>query len=89
MKIADNNYRVTYEAVNWTAGFYITVSNNKITRAYSPFYSVARGEIKSAELSLNSNTKATFSFLYKLTIFTYDTGVIASISNSNLNVTKR
>ena len=89
MKIANSNYRVTYEAVNWTAGFYITVLNNEITNAYSPFYSIARGEIRNSKLNINSNTKATFSFQHKVTIFTYNTGVIANINNNNLYVTKK
>jgi len=87
-RIDDSTYKVYYKAFSWTAGFYINVSNNKITNAYSPFYSVALGSISNEVLRQNSTTKATYSFDYKVTIMTYQTGVIATISNSELVVTK-
>lgn len=88
-RASDNNYKITYETLNWRAGFYIEVQNNKITRAYSPFKSVLMGTIKSASLVHNSNTKATYAFLYKMTVWSEDTGVIASISNGEIKVSKR
>ena len=88
-RVADNSYKISYETVNWRAGFYIKVQNNKITSAYSPFDSVLMGSIQNASLVHNSSTKATYAFLYKMTVWSEDTGVIANISNGEIKVTKR
>ncbi len=88
-RVADDTYKVSYETSHWKAGFYVSVSNNQITRAYSPFYSILQGEIQDASLVRNSSVKVTYAFVFKLTIFRYNTGVIATISDSDLIVSKK
>lgn len=88
-RVADDTYKVKIETSGWTAGFYIKVSNNKITSAYSPFHTALRGSIESPSLDRNSNVKVTYSFIYKWTLLKYNTGVVASITNSNLVVTQK
>lgn len=87
-RIADNTYKVTAEASGWTAGFYVKITNNKIMDAYSPFHSVASGTISSAALYHTSYTEARYSFKYKRTLLTYNTGVCAKIEGTNLVVSK-
>lgn len=88
-RISDGTYKVTYKNPGlWTAGFYVKISSNKITSAYSPFYSVVSGSISGANLTLNSSVKASYKFLYKTGLLYYNTGVIASISGTTLNVSK-
>lgn len=82
-------YRVLCENINWTAGFYLVISNNQIGAVYNPFYSTVAGSISSTSLAKNNPTMATYSFLYKLSIMTYDTGVVAKIVNSNLVVNQK
>ncbi len=88
-RVTDGTYKITHETSGWEAGFYVKISNNQITSAYSPFHVALRGSIKNASLARNSSVKATYSFIYKVTIFSYDAGVIASISNSNLVVSQK
>lgn len=88
-RVESGVYKVTYNTLSWMAGFYVVVSNNTIGTAYSPFHSVATGSIHSTSLIVNNSTKATYAFIYKQALLSYDTGVIASISNSELTVSKR
>lgn len=87
-RVADDTYKVCYETSNWEAGFYIKVSNNQIISAYSPFHTALYGSIKDATLVRNSNVKVSYSFIFQLTIFKFDTGVVATISNSTLKVSQ-
>lgn len=87
-RVADDTYKVSFQTSNWEAGFYIKVSNNQITSAYSPFYTALYGSIKDATLVRNSSVKVSYSFIYQLTIFKFDTGVVAAISNSILKVSQ-
>lgn len=88
-RVASGTYEVAFETSNWEAGFYVTISSNKITSAYSPFHTALRGSIKDATLVRNSNVKATYSFIFQLTILKFNTGVIAEISDSNLVVSQK
>lgn len=88
-RISAGNYKVTHTTSSWSAGFYVTISSNKITKAYSPFHSVESGSISSATLTLNSSTQATYSFKHKWGIITWNTGVVAKISNGDLVVSKK
>lgn len=88
-RVASGTYEVSFETSNWEAGFYVTISSNKITSAYSPFHTALRGSIKDATLVRNSNVKATYSFIFQLTILKFNTGVIAEISDSNLVVSQK
>lgn len=88
-RIADDTYKVNVETSGWTAGFYIKVTDNKISSAYSPFYVVKRGSIENSNLTQNSNVKVTYSFVYKWTLMRYNTGVIATISGTSLKVTQK
>ena len=88
-RVSNGSYKVTYEhTLFWTAGFSLTISNNKITSVYSPFYSVGWGSISSPQLKLNSSSKATYKFIHKAGLLNTTTGVVASISGSTLQVTK-
>lgn len=88
-RVDNGTYKITHKTAAWTAGFYVTISSNKITTAYSPYHSTVFGTISSAALYKNDNTTATYSFLYSTFIADFNTGVIASITNSTLNVSKK
>jgi len=88
-RVSNGSYKVTYEYLNiWEAGFTVTVSGNKITRAYSPFHLASSGSISNTSLTLNSSSKATYKFLYKWGILSSTTGVVATISGTELKVSK-
>lgn len=89
-RIANGNYKVTYKkTAAWEAGFYVEISSNKILRAYSPFYTVIAGSITSTSLVRNSTTKATYSFLHKVAIVNYNTGVVATMVGTDLIVNEK
>ena len=89
-RIANGNYKVSYKNPGaWEAGFYVEISANKIVSAYSPFHSVATGMILYPSLARNSETKVTYSFLYKQAAMNYSTGVIAQMSGTNLVVSQK
>ena len=89
-RIDDGLYKITCENPGlWTAGFTAVIHNNTIGSVYSPFYSTVTGTISSGSLYKDSNTKATYSFLYKLGIMTYSTGVIAEIKGTSLTAYKK
>lgn len=88
-RVADDTYKVSLSSPGaWTAGFYVKISSNKITQAYSPFYSTIVGNIQSAKLVRNSSSKATYSFIYNVAFLNFDTGVIATVSGTELKVSK-
>lgn len=88
-RIDNGTYKITHKALAWTAGFYITISSNKIIKAYSPYYTVSLGNISSDYLTLNNTTTATYSFLYTSLGINFSTGVVASIENNNLIISKK
>jgi len=88
-RVADNTYKITYETGNWIAGYYIKVANNQITSAYSPFYTALHGSIKDATLVRNSNVKVSYLFVFQITLLKFSTGVITTISNSEIIVSKK
>ena len=89
-RIANGNYKVSYKNPGiWEAGFYVEISANKIASAYSPFHSVATGMILYPNLARNSETKVTYSFLYKQAASNYSTGVIAEMSGTELVVRQK
>lgn len=89
-RVSDGSYKVTYQNTGfWDAGFYVTISSNQITKVYSPFYFTYIGEITAPILTKNSVTKATYAFVYTKSHINFQTGVIATISNKNLVVSKK
>jgi hypothetical protein len=88
-RIASGSYQISFTSAGaWKAGFKVKISNNKITSAYSPSYAVITGSIRNATLVRNSDTKATYSFLYKILNLNYSTGVKARISDGKLKVSQ-
>lgn len=89
-RISNGNYKVTYNNTGaWSAGFYVSISSNKITNAYSPFHTVVAGSIVLPVLTRNSNTKATYAFIHKLGVVNYSTGVVATMSGTDLVVSRK
>ena len=90
-RVANGNYEVSFKKpAIWTAGFNISVSNNQIYNAYSPFHYCYIGQIKYPFLTRPSVTKATYGFIYEtLSNVSISTGLDATISGSEIVVTQR
>lgn len=87
-KIDAGTYKVVCKTSAWTAGFYVIIMDDKIQAAHSPFYSTTTGEIVSGFLIRNSNLQATYAFVYQVKPLNVNTGVIATISDAQLKVSK-
>ena len=89
-RIADGTYKVTYEQpASWRAGFHLSITNNKFNSAFTPFYSVAVGSVLDDYLTKDSWTKATYSILLRQFSIIYNTGVVATMSGTELVVTRK
>lgn len=88
-KMANGDYQVSYTSTgSWKAGFKVTISNNKITKAFSPSCVAIVGRISGSSLVRNSDIRATYSFLHTVGTAPLSTGVKAVISNNQLVVSK-
>lgn len=65
-RIDNGTYKITHKTLTWSAGFYIVITNNRITQVYSPFHEVFSGTIREASLKQNSTTTATYSFIHTI-----------------------
>ncbi len=89
-RVSNGDYRVAYEnPLVWTAGFYVSISNNQIYNAYSPFHHCLVGEIRYPALTRPSITEASYAFIFERSNINYATGVNAKIVNGEMIVSKK
>lgn len=64
-RVANGTYKITRTKPRaWTAGFYIIVSSNRITKVYNKFYKAIKGEISNVKLSKESESEGKLAFRY-------------------------
>lgn len=86
-RVANKTYKITGRyRKNWTAGFYIDVNSNRITRAHDKFYKAAKGSISNVRLFKESDAQATLSFKYSNIVNVKKSKVSAKILNKRLIV---
>lgn len=84
-RVANGTYKITERyREKWTAGFYVDVNSNRITRAYDKFYKTAKGSISNVRLLKESDAQATLSFIYRFKVNTKSSKVTAKILNKRL-----
>lgn len=83
-RVAKGTYKITGKKLNWTAGFYVDISGNRIVKAHDKFYKAKRGSISNAKLTKNSDAQSTLSFTYKDGNYPKTNGVKAKILNKKL-----
>lgn len=81
-RVDNGTYKITHKALAWTAGFYVTIYDNKINNAYSPFYTVAIGNVSNDYLIRNNSTTATYSFLYTALGVSFSTGGLPQLKTT-------
>ncbi|EOS70908.1 hypothetical protein C818_00916 [Lachnospiraceae bacterium MD308] len=87
VRVASKTYKITGRyREKWTAGFYIDVNNNRITRAHDKFYKVTKGSISNMRLLKESDAQATLSFKYSFATVKKNSKVVAKILNKRLIV---
>ena len=71
----------------WEASYYISVTNETISRAYSPNAIAITGSFSSTYLGLDSNKQATYYLGWKMGILNYNHYLRATIRSGFLSVT--
>ena len=88
-RVADGNYRVSYDNTVWQAAFSVSISNNKFYRLYDPYSYALVGSIQYPGLTMPSTTHAIYAFIYQSVSIKYATGINAKIINGEVVITKR
>ena len=84
----NGSYRISGKKTGlWEASYYISVTNETITRAYSPNAIAITGSFSSTYLGLDSNKQATYYLGWKMGILNYNHYLRATIRNGFLSVT--
>ena len=64
--VANGNYRISGKKVGqWEASYYVTVSGDRLTRAYAPVASATTGSFTRTSLALLSDKKASYELAWK------------------------
>ena len=83
--VSNGSYRISGTRSGiWEANYYITVSNNNITRAYSPSATALSGSFTSTSLKVDNTKQATYYLDWKLGMFTSKHYLRSNISNGSL-----
>lgn len=86
-RISNGTYKISKTVKNrWTASFYVSISSNKITKAYNKSCKALVGKISASSLVRNSSTKATLTFFIKYANIDVSIKIIAYIKNNKLAV---
>ncbi len=86
-RISNGTYKISKTVKNrWSASFYVSISSNKITKAYNKSCKALAGKISDSSLVRNSNTKATLAFSIKHANIKVPIKIIAYIKNNKLAV---
>lgn len=50
-RVSNGAYKIDYEVpLRWKVGFFVNITSNQITSAYSPYYTLTSGQINSSYL---------------------------------------
>lgn len=86
-RIGNGTYKISKTVKNcWSASFYVSISSNKITKAYNKSCKALTGKITASSLVRNSSTKATLEFSIKHVATNIPIKIIAYIKNQKLVV---
>lgn len=88
-RVSNGAYKIDYEVpLRWKAGFFVNITSNQITSAYSPYYTLTSGQINSSYLKKESSTQASYYLSYYSISYRANTGVRAIINKNTLSVSK-
>lgn len=88
-RVSNGTYKISYKVpLVWEAGFYVDITTNQIKSAYSPYYTLFTGSMKSTRLTRESTAQASYYLAYNVGILTNSSGVRANISGTTLSVSK-
>lgn len=88
-RINNGAYKISKTVKNrWSASFYVSISSNKITKAYNKSCKALTGKITASSLVRNSSAKATLGFTYKQLYSSNNISIIVTIKSGKLNVVR-
>lgn len=86
-KISNGTYKVSYTSTGcWKASYYVVISGNSISKAYSPSYETITGLITYSCLVKESSKQVSYYLLYQLNAYSLSTGIRSVISGTDLRV---
>lgn len=86
--VKNGNYKISASTTGqWKASYYITVSNNKITKAYSPFITAYTGSFASADLKIDHSTQSTYYMKRKVFLMTTSINLRAKLLSNTISIT--
>lgn len=86
--VNNGNYTISASTPgHWKASYQITVSNNKITRAYSPSFVAYTGSFTKAELKLDNSIQSTYYLKKKGDLFTTSINLRAKLLSNKISIT--
>lgn len=86
--VKNDSYQIAAStAGQWKASYQITVSGDKITRAYSPAIVAYTGSFTQAELKLDSSIQSTYYLKRKVGLFTTSINLRAKLQSNKISIT--
>lgn len=86
--VKNGSYKISASTTGqWKASYYITVSNNKITKAYSPSIVAYAGSFTSADLKIDNSTQSTYYIKRKVFLITTSINLRAKLLSNNISIT--
>lgn len=86
-RVANGAYQITHTKKGlWSAGYKISVSNNRITSAYEKYATPTVGSITDDVLSIDSSKQVSYQFNYHVMFSILPTGVRCVLDGETLNV---
>ena len=86
--VANGNYRISGKKVGqWEASYYVTVSGDRLTRAYAPVASATTGSFTRTSLALLSNKKASYELAWKYGLLSTTSYLNAILGSSSISIT--
>ena len=85
--VANGNYRISGKKVGqWEASYYVTVSGDRLTRAYAPVASATTGSFTKTSLALLSDKKASYELAWKYGLLSTTSYLNAILGSSSISI---
>lgn len=86
-RVANGVYQIKHTKTGfWSAGYKISVSNNRITSAYEKYATPVFGSITDDVLSMDSSKQVSYQFNYHIMFSTLPTGIRCVLDGETLNI---
>ena len=86
--VANGNYRISGKKVGqWEASYYVTVSGDRLTRAYAPVASATTGSFTRTSLALLSDKKASYELAWKYGLLSTTSYLSAILGINAISIT--